>query len=408
MGSTDHGTQKIVHQYFEDATSAQWGKRHKDIRPRGIYSGGYFAKVSDTEVTLSPFVAEIGDNDVQVSVRTASTATLKAATLDSGSISSSTPYIIMRWGYVATPANYLEIHAIASIAAAQANDIIVGKCVFSGSTLTGFDYTDRTFLNVQNLFLKVEPSEVSEMYVRVRAGRIQNTTGYVAIADQKVGPFSVPSAPNSRIDLVYVDTDGIVKIQQGTAAVSPSPPSYDGKLVLAQVRIVNGDTNIPVSRITDARAFLTSSPTEQTSFMPRWTVKLCAANNYTLPSQFVSPLVTFSYPSLGSISIPSVVSSGAFYDDSTLFTMRVNSNGSQTKTLKLFSVDNWIYIYLNDSLVYSKTSVYASGDNPTSIALNLVNGVNKIEIVWADQGVVANLILLGDIVDNVNVKFVQP
>jgi hypothetical protein len=291
VGATNRGSQTIVHQYFEDAVASQWDKRHKDIRPRGIYSGGYLTKVNDSEVTLSPLVVEIGDSSLQISVRTADTYTLKTGNLDSGLIASATPYIVLRWSYAATPGNYMEIHAVA---AALANDIIVGKCVFEGATLTGFDYADRTFLNVQNLFLKVEPSEASEMYVRVRAGRIQSTTGYVPIADQKVGPFSVPGGSNSRIDLVYVDTDGTVNIFQGTAAVSPSAPSYGGKLVLAEVRIVNGDTYIPASRITDVRAFITNSTPIVSGIFGSWaarannTVYLAATDGFVVGSTFAA------------------------------------------------------------------------------------------------------------------------
>jgi hypothetical protein len=211
--------------------------------------------VSNTEVELSPLVAEIGDGTVQISVRTAVEATLKAATLDSGSISSATPYIVLRWSYVAQANNYVEVHAIASVAAAQANDIIVGKCTFSGATLTGFDYTDRTPLNVQNVFLRVEATEDTEMYEWVRGGRVQNVTQYITVPEQKVGPFTVPLS-YSRIDLVYVDNNGVPQIQQGVAAPSPVAPGYVGKLVLAQVRVVNGDTNIAASRITDVRSFL--------------------------------------------------------------------------------------------------------------------------------------------------------
>jgi hypothetical protein len=289
MGATDRGTQTIVHQYFEDAVASQWGKRHKDIRPRGIYSGGYLTRVSDSEVTLSPLVVEIGDNTLQISVRTASAYALKTANLDSGSIAPATPYIVLRWSYVATPANYMEIHAIASVAAAQANDIIVGKCKFTGATLDEvFDYTDRTLLNVQNLFLKVEPSEASEMYVRVRAGRIQNTTGYVPIADQKVGPFGVPGDPNSRIDLVYINTDGTVGILQGTAAVSPSAPSYGGRLVLAEVKIAHEDASIPATGITDVRSFITNSTPVVSGIFGAWasrvnnTVYLAATDGFVI------------------------------------------------------------------------------------------------------------------------------
>jgi len=78
----------------------------------------------------------------------------------------------------------------------------------------------------------------------------------VRIGDQKVGPFVAPSSPNSRIDLVYVTSTGALAILQGIAAVSPSVPAYGSKLVLAEILVVNGDTNITWDRITDARAFL--------------------------------------------------------------------------------------------------------------------------------------------------------
>ncbi len=256
MGTTNHGTQEITHEYFEEATAEEFNRRNLNIRPRGIYKGGYLAKVTNTEITLSTFTAEIGDDDGQISVTTSALATLKASTLDSGSISSGTPCIVLRWQAAETQNNYVEVHAIASVSVAQANDIIVGKCVFSGSTLNSFDYTDRTFLNVQNLFLKVEVG--TGLYVRVRAGRIQDGTQAITIPDQLVGPFSVPSSPNSRIDLVYVDMDGTIKILQGTQAVSPVAPNYSSKTVIAEVRIVNGDTSIPANRITDVRSFITS------------------------------------------------------------------------------------------------------------------------------------------------------
>jgi len=254
MGSTNHGTQSISVAYYEEATSLEANRRNLDIVPRGIYSGGHLTKVSNTEVTLSPLTAELGDDTSQISVKTSTSATLNSTTLDSGDIDQSTPYLVLRWAYVASPNNYMEVHAIASVSAAQDNDIIIGKCVFSGATLSSFDYTDRTFLNIQNLFLKV--IEDSGLYVWIRNGRIYTESGYITIPEQRVGPFSVPNSPNSRIDLVYVDTDGTVTVQQGTAAVSPSAPSYSNKLVVAEVTLVNGDTSIPASRIQDVRSFI--------------------------------------------------------------------------------------------------------------------------------------------------------
>lgn len=257
MGSTNHGTQEITHEYFEEATAEEFNKRHLDVQPIGIYKGGYFARVSDVEITLSTFTAEIGDANEQINVKTSALATITTALLDSGNLDSGTPFIVLRWAFVEQQNNYVEIHAIASVAAAQANDIIVGKVVFAGADITGFDYNDRTFLNIQDLFFKVETS--SGLYVQLRAGRIQDGSQCILVPEQTVGPFAVPGVGNSRIDLIYIATDGTVTIQQGTPAVSPSVPDYGNKLVVAEVRLVNGDVSIPADRITDVRAFLDAS-----------------------------------------------------------------------------------------------------------------------------------------------------
>ena len=127
MGATNHGTQQITWQYFQEATGANWGKRLLGILPPGIYSGGYLTEVSDTEVTLSILIAEIKDGTTQISVRTAAAATLNSTTLDSGAISSATPYLVLRWLYALSAVNYVEVHAISSVSVAQDNDIVIGK-----------------------------------------------------------------------------------------------------------------------------------------------------------------------------------------------------------------------------------------------------------------------------------------
>lgn len=257
MSTQNLGNQTIVHQYFEEITGEVRGKRQLDIIPTGIYSGGYFTKVNNSEITLSPFVLEIKDNNNQVSIRSAVAATLNNTTIEEGSISSATPFIIARWAYAETALNYLSILAINSLTNKQANDLVIGKCVFSGSTLTGFDYTYRSYPNTLEKFLKVEAS--TGLYVWLRGGKVQTASGFVAVPDQNVGPFTVPSSPNSRIDLVYINSAGAVQIQQGTAGTSPVAPNYLNKMVLAEITVVNGDTGILATRIKDVRAFLTPS-----------------------------------------------------------------------------------------------------------------------------------------------------
>lgn len=256
MGSTNHGTQSIRHQYFDEITGTNRGERLLDIMPPGIYWGGYLTKVSDSEVALSTLVAEISDGTNQISVRTAASATLNSTTLDSGAISSGTPYLVLRWAYSETVNNYVEVHALSSLNGRQQNDVVIGKCVFAGAVLDSFDYSDRTFPLIMNRNLQVLPTTDAELYVRIRGGYFNNGTQTVKVGDQKSPVFTAPTGGNSRIDLVYITYDGTVAIQQGTAAPSPSAPSYLGKLVLAEVRLATGDTDIAWDRITDVRAFL--------------------------------------------------------------------------------------------------------------------------------------------------------
>jgi hypothetical protein len=357
MGATDHGTQSITFQYYLEANGELFGERSLGISPVGLYSGGYLTKVSDTEVTLSTLVAEIRDSGNQISVRTAAAATLNSSTLDSGSISSGTPYLVLRWAYAETAANYVEIHALASLSVRQQNDLVIGRCVFSGATLQSFDYADRSEPRIQDRNLQVEATPDTEMYVRLHGGVFNTGDAMLQVGAQKVGPFSVPTAGNSRIDLVYLDFDGVVSIQQGTAAPSPSAPNYIGKLVLAEVRVVNGDTNITWDRITDTRSFLQHPAIidENTvgisatgriyaireNIVPGWDVSVCDANGYTTPDQFVSPIATFRDISFGTICrTSSGFSSYWMLNNSVRFRMRVNAVTNIVKALKLFTVDN--------------------------------------------------------------------
>jgi hypothetical protein len=258
MGLINHGTQDITYNYFESATSLNFNKRMKKKLNPGIYEGGYLTRVSDTEVTLSTMFLEIGDGTSQISVETSTTISVTNLTLDSGTLSSATPYLVLRWAYSASATNYFEIHMVASVALAQANDVIVGKVNFSGSVITGFDYADRTPIGTYDSFLRIEATPETELYVRVRGGRVQLGNTVQTVKSQKVGPFSVPAAPNSRWDLVYLDTNGNPQISQGTQAINPTIPAHAGKLVLAQVLVGNGVSNITADNIRDFRTCISA------------------------------------------------------------------------------------------------------------------------------------------------------
>jgi len=143
--------------------------------------------------------------------------------------------------------------------------------------------------------------------------------------------------------------------------------------------------------------------------VPRWTVKVAATNNYTLPSQFSSPVASESILSFGSIDVGNGYTILA--DDSLLFEMKVYSAGARTVTQKLLGVDDVIYCYLNNSTtpIYSRTSSGWFPHSPETVTWNLVDGENTLRIVVNDYGGTTRyVVLLGDIVDGSNVYFVAP
>lgn len=254
----DVGNQDITLLWYTRADSAKVNKRFRDIRQLGIYSGGRLTIVDGPTkaASLSSLVCEISDGTHQVRVETTTAVGITVA--------QATPYVVLRWSYTGASSDYMEILAVAT---PSTYDLVVGKGDYGGAALTGFDYGDasypRSTPHTQDLFLKVEPTEDTELRVRLRAGRIHTNSGRVAISDQKSNLFTAPSA-NSKIYLLYVDTsDGTIKIDSsGTEAASPVAPDYRGRMVLAEITLASTDTNITASKIRDVRCFIDSSPAD--------------------------------------------------------------------------------------------------------------------------------------------------
>lgn len=246
MGATNFGTQNIAIDFYNEATSGIINKRDVDIMPRGIHAGGYLTRVSDISVTLSTLTCLIGDDTYQVRVSTAAAVTLAVAV--------ATPYVILRWAYTGAVSNYMDVLAVASGDIAD-NDLIVGLCTFTGSTLIGFNYAERTDPIAFDKHFKVEPTSPASMTVVVRSGRASYGNSVLSVATQVSSAFSAPVA-NSRKDIIYITSTGTVAVLQGSAAASPSDPDCAGKAVIARITLTAGQTTITVSDIDDLRCFV--------------------------------------------------------------------------------------------------------------------------------------------------------
>jgi hypothetical protein len=248
----DVGNQEVTLKFYDPAASSEVNARFKDIRQLGIYKGGRLSIVDNTHASISPLVCEISDGTHQIKVETTIAVTLTVA--------EATPHVVLRWTYVGLTSDFMEILVVAT---PSANDLVVGKCSFGGGALQGFTYGDssypRSTPNTQELHLKVEPTEATELKVRIRAGRVQNSEGYIDVIDQKSNIFVLPSS-DSKVYLVYVDrlTGNILIDDTGTEAASPVAPEYGGKMVLAEITLDSTDTNITSDKIKDVREFLSN------------------------------------------------------------------------------------------------------------------------------------------------------
>jgi hypothetical protein len=73
--------------------------------------------------------------------------------------------------------------------------------------------------------------------------------------------------------------------------------------------------------------------------------------------------------------------------------------------LKLFALDNGLYVYINGALSWSGTNVFSTSSSPTNIPVVFTAGTNTVQIIRHDYGGPACLELLGDLVDSSNVWF---
>jgi len=331
----DKGTQEVTLKYYDPANANEVNARFQDIRQTGIYSGGRLTVVDGPTkaASLSPLVCEISDGTHQVKVETTTVVSITADVAK--------PYVVLKWTYSGATSDYMEI---LNVAAPSVNELVVAKCSFTGGgDLQGFDYGDisypRSTPNTQDLFLKVEPTEDTELKVRIRAGQVCNVSGVSIVSDQKSDLFTAPSA-NSKVYLVYIDTsDGTIKIDSsGTEAVSPSPPDYAGKLVLAEITLASTDTNITAAMIKDVRSFVTT-PVEP--------------DGVTIERDGSTGKLQVVQSSLTSLNLDNLV-----HYDSGWFA--VTASNSYTKNHSLSSVPRIVLVYISDTNV-DGTGYYVQG-----------------------------------------------
>lgn len=241
--ATNVGSQVVSVRYHRPVDSSIVNERHRDIRPTGIYKGGYL-KTADGGVTwsLTPLVCEIKGVDIssnlyQVKVET--NVQVDGLTITNGN------YLVLQWAY--TGLVDTDFLVFTDIATPGPYDLVVGKRV--GATIV---YDNRSVPEVFDLHFKVTPDPLAvppfsgNSNVWVKGGRAYaGTTQFIKVADQSVSLAA------------YVGTTAIVYLTDtGGVAASNVAATYGGKVLLASVAVPASGI-ILESHITDARCFLT-------------------------------------------------------------------------------------------------------------------------------------------------------
>ena len=247
MGQNGNITSYI--DFKDTVSSAPLNQRFINRFPLGIYYGADLTIVSNTSVSVSAFDIEISDGTYLMKATSSGSNTVTVSTVNT--------YIYFIWSYTGSVNDVPTLTAGSSV---PANALLLGQCVFSGSTLQGFNLTNRNDAPALHKFCSVEPTNPASMSVKVRAGSVCNSVQTYFIPEQTVLLSTTGLiAGQSVINIVAVNLTGAITIILGTPATTGSQvvPTLSGFLPLAQITLTYGQTSIIAVNILDSRPFFT-------------------------------------------------------------------------------------------------------------------------------------------------------
>ena len=244
--------QLLSAEYQDYVDSSVVNRRFRDIRPLGIYSGGYIALESATSIRVKSLVCEI--NSIYLStlhqVRLETTSDTLMTALVSTQI-----YVVARWQYSPVRGDNDAQILVVSLANIQTYDIVLGVLTWNGggTAIIAVSYYDSTNLvrrdtpECPEQLLKVVPHPSGGRNVMVKYGRAAIGSVLYTVDEQQV-------ACTTAAGFIYVNSAGNLIFEAGA--------SYTGKLVLGAI---NTDAVIIDSSITDMRSF-TSLPSSSSNY----------------------------------------------------------------------------------------------------------------------------------------------
>ena len=225
MGTTNYGNQRKSFDYKAQGKASVFNIINYKIQPEGIYEGFNISRVDDTTVSISPGVCFITDPNVDGQGIGLRVSTIDAQQL---SVNATNIYIVLRMSWSdSLNANYMDMLAIPS-ASIQPNDLIVGRCVYSGSTLTtAFDLSRKSWSTTARAKesldkLIITPLEPYQNAVNISAGYYTINDKVEFYAGGSLG--SIPEVINNMISYIVINASGVVSLINSDDAVTPTKP----------------------------------------------------------------------------------------------------------------------------------------------------------------------------------------
>lgn len=246
MGSTNLGNQTLTFDFKQEGTSEGFNKIMYNLIPKGIIKGGELTKLTDSTVSISPFLCFFEDTSVETGTR------LETSSDVSVSVSQANNYIVGRFNWLNIEDNYMDFLGVSS-SNIQPTDLIFGRAIYDTlGVLQNFDISEKSWSreyyenfksNYPNFHVMYNPTDSSKIIINKGSAFINGNL--VTLSSPYVLQYSDLNVTNSRKDLVVIDESSSISIIKGDDSVTPTVPKCpQNKLILAVITLPSNPSTI--------------------------------------------------------------------------------------------------------------------------------------------------------------------
>jgi len=246
MGSTNLGNQTLTFDFKQEGTSEGFNKIMYNLIPKGIIKGGELTKLTDSTVSISPFLCFFEDTSVETGTR------LETSSDVSVSVSQANNYIVGRFNWLNIEDNYMDFLGVSS-SNIQPTDLIFGRAIYDTlGVLQNFDVSEKSWSreyyenfksDYPNFHVMYNPTDSSKIIINKGSAFINGNL--VTLSSPYILQYSDLNVTNSRKDLVVIDESSSISIIKGDDSVTPTVPKCpQNKLILAVITLPSNPSTI--------------------------------------------------------------------------------------------------------------------------------------------------------------------